>query len=186
MTAVYLFSLILGAGFLLLSLLGGEGTDVDVDFDMDMDADVGGGDTAAFKIFSFRGLVYGAFGFGATGFIAELTGAGTSVTLAAAIVGGIASGAMITGLFNWLGRTESGGLPGERSLEGRTGRVMLPIAPTSAGSISVERGGRQFTLRALPHPTAEGDPESWTEVMIIEVRDGVARVTPAADLDLVD
>lgn len=185
MTGLYLFSMVLGAGFLLLSLLGGDGMDVDMDVDMDLDMDApgtldggGGGAETAFKILSFRGIVYALFGFGATGFLANMLGVASIPTLIAAILGGLASGAMITTIFNWLYRTESGQLPGEASFQGRMGRVTLPIRAHTPGSIAVERGGRIVTLRALPHSTAEGDPEQWDEVMVVELEDGVARVTP--------
>jgi len=185
MTSLYLFSMVLGAGFLLLSLLGGDGMDVDVDVDFDLDMDAPGtidgssGADTAFKILSFRGVVYALFGFGAVGFLSDILGVAALPTLIAAIFGGLASGALITTIFNWLYRTESGQLPGEASFAGRTGRVTLPIRGHTPGSISVERGGRMISLRALPHSTAEGEPEEWEEVMIVELENGVARVTPS-------
>lgn len=185
MVELYLFSLIVGAGLLLVSLFGGD-AEVEADFDLDLDA--GGGadaidsgvdsDVAAFKVLSIRGLIYAAFGFGAGGFLAEVLGAGTVPSLATAIAGGVISGTMVTAVFEYLRRTNSGELPGEASLRGRTGRVTVAIGATSPGRIVVERGGREVTLRALPHSTAEGEPEGWSSVLIVEVEDGVARVTP--------
>jgi hypothetical protein len=185
MTGLYLFSLILGAGLLLVSLFGGD-AEVEADFDLDLDA--GGGldavdagvetDVAAFKVLSIRGLIYAAFGFGAGGFLAEMIGAGTIPSLATAVAGGVLSGTVVTAVFEYLRRTNSGDLPGEASLRGRSGRVTLPIGVASPGRIVVERGGREVTLRALPHSTADGDPETWSRVLIVEVENGVARVTP--------
>jgi hypothetical protein len=33
-------------------------------------------------------------------------------------------------------------------------------------------------LRALPHPTADGDPSEWKSVVVVDMEKGVARVTP--------
>ena len=83
MAAVYLFSLILGGGLLVLSLLGGESSDVDFG-ELELDglgdvgdaADLGGAADAAdahgaaSKIFSLRSLIYALFGSGLGGELA--------------------------------------------------------------------------------------------------------------------
>jgi len=44
--------------------------------------------------------------------------------------------------------------------------------------VVVERGGRRVKLRALPHPSGKGDPSSWTQVFVVEMENGVAKVAP--------
>lgn len=196
MMAVYLFSLIVGGGLLLLSLLGGEGGDLEVDGALELDglgdaADVGGaGDapdaSAASKIFSLRGLIYALFGFGGTGVALTGLGIGGSSTLVSAIVTGILSGAMVSIVFGYLRRTDSGAKVGDEALEGLTGHVVLPMDAESPGAVVVIRGERRLRLRALPHSTVEGDPSAWKRVLVVEVQDGVARVTPLEEDRLLD
>jgi hypothetical protein len=212
MAALYLFSLILGGGFLLLSLLGGE-SDGDVDFDggldlgdagdleldgfagdtleitgeaMEATGDLGDhGQSAASRIFSIRTVVYALFGFGATGTVLTQLGVGMLTSLAFAVIGGLASGMLVSMVFHFLVRTDSGAHPGDASLLGLTGEVTLPLAEGRPGLVAVERGDRRLTLRALPHSSAQGNPEDWTHVIVVEIERGMARVAPlkAEELD---
>lgn len=195
MLSAYLFSLVLGGGFLLLSLLSGEGgegdIDVDVDFDVDVDVDLGmdagdvdvgdidgSSDVAAGKIFSFRGLIYALFGFGATGTVLTQLGFSFLPTLLAAIVGGVLSSALVTSVFNYLRRTDSGAHLSDATFIGAPGRVVLPLTEGAPGAVVVERAGREVRLRALPHDTGEGNPAEWKRIMVVEVDAGVAHVVP--------
>ncbi|MEK9502279.1 hypothetical protein [Gaopeijia maritima] len=193
MLALYLFSLIIGGGFLLLSVLGGGGEgDIDVDGGLDLDlgldgdaldgaADLDGGpDDAASRIFSIRTVVYALFGFGATGTVLTQLGVGLITTLAFSVAGGIASGLLVSLVFHFLVKTESGEHQGDSSLVGLDGVVTLPIDEVRPGTVMVERGGRRFALRALPHSTTEGDPAAWSRVIVVDMEGGVARVAPLA------
>lgn len=190
MLAIYLFCLVLGGGFLLVSLLGaGDGGELDMDVDVDVDVDVDAGgdtDTAAAKIFSFRTLVYALFGFGATGSALTALGYGSLFTAGLAVVGGLLSGALVGALFNYLGRTSSGAAPSDADLIGLTGRVTLPLSRDVPGTVVVEQGGRRISLRALPHGSEGDDPESWVAVVVVEVDKGLVRVSPltASETDL--
>lgn len=197
MLALYLFSLIFGGGLLLLSLLGGEGGEGELDLELDTGdleveglADAGevdGGGEAAAKIFSLRSLIYALFGFGATGSLLTWLGVGTLPTAVTAVLGGLLSGALVSLVFGYLHRTDSGALPGDADLVGLPGRVVLPLGPgTSHGAVVVERGGRWIRLRALPHSTADGNPEAWGRVVVVEVEGGVAQVAPLEDDGLLD
>jgi hypothetical protein len=212
MLAVYLFCLVLGGGFLLVSLLGGGG-DADVDLDASVDLgglDAGGGlesgadvhgfdigagdahagavhhDAAASRIFSLRTLVYAMFGFGATGATLTALSVGTLVAFVFALVGGTGAGILVASLFRWLATTASGDAPRDAGLVGLTGTVTLPLSPSVPGNVVVERGGRRVTLRALPQPGLPGDPQTWRSVVVVDIERGVARVAPLApgELDL--
>jgi hypothetical protein len=226
--ALYVFSLVLGGGFLALSVFGdlfGGHSDVDMDADlggfdghleldaggldldaggMDMDAagfdmDAGGVEMdvghlevdashaelsadaghLATKILSIRTAFYSLFGFGAVGTL--LTFAWTQnpfLTAAFAIVGGLASGAVINSVFGFVRRSESGAILGEGSYAGVQGRVIIPIRAEVPGRVVVERAGRGVKLRALPHPSGQGDPSTWTRVFVVEMDKGVAWVAP--------
>jgi hypothetical protein len=212
MSALYIFTLVLGGGFLLLSVLGGE-SDGDVEFDggldlgdagdleldglagdaleitgeaMEATGDLGDhGQGAASRVFSIRTVVYALFGFGATGTILTQLGVGMLTSLTFAVLGGLASGALVSMVFHFLVRTDSGAHPGDESLLGLTGAVTLPLAEGRPGLVAVERGDRRLSLRALPHSSARGNPEEWTQVIVVEIERGIARVAPleAEELD---
>jgi hypothetical protein len=222
MVALYVFSLVLGGGFLAMSVfgdlfgghgdvdLGADGVPVDVggleldsggvDLDssgldlhagsMDMDAghlevdaahaelDAEAGHLAT-KILSIRTLFYSLFGFGAVGSLLTFVWTGSPfLTAAFAILGGLSSGAVINTAFGYVRKSESGVLRAEGTYTGLQGRVTLPIRPQAPGKVVVERGGRRVELRALPHPSGEGDPGEWKNVFIVEMERGVARVAP--------
>lgn len=197
MAALYLFSLILGGGLLVLSLLGGEGGDVDVG-ELELDglgdagdaADLGSAsdaaDGSASKIFSLRSLIYALFGFGGTGTLLTALGMAGPATLAAALVTGLVLGALVSLVFGYLHRTESGAKLGDDALLGLTGHVVLPMSEGSPGAIIVLRGDRRIRLRALPHGTADGDPSAWDRILVVDVDGGVARVTPLEEDRLLD
>lgn len=208
MLSVYIFSLVLGGSFLLVSVLG-DVFDADVDVDSDFDADVAldagdatdaleAGDaadavdtvdaadagevahgTAAAKIFSIRGLIYALFGFGAVGSIVTwLGGTGFIATLVSAMIGGLLTGGMVTMLFNWLKSSSASNRHSDRGFVGLQGTITLPVGEESVGTVMVERGGRRIALRALPWTAADGDPVGWRNVVVMEMDKGVALVAP--------
>lgn len=177
MMALYLFALILGGGFLLLSLAGGGDADMEVE-GLDGAADAGADGDAASRIFSLRSLVYALFGFGATGTILAALGMGTLTTLPFSILGGMGAALVVSLAFRFLRRTDSGEQAGDASLQGLAGVITLPLGTGSPGAVAVERGGRRITLRALPHPASGGEPGSWSRVVVVEMDRGVALVSP--------
>ena len=121
MYAAYIFSVVLGGGLLLLSLLGdllGSDAielefDADVDMDVDLDVDLDAEsdlDPAASKIFSLRVLTYTLFGFGAVGWLLSRSGFPPAApsTITYAVIGGLVSGTLVARAFGYLRRTETG------------------------------------------------------------------------------
>lgn len=184
MMALYLFALVLGGGFLLLSVLGGGDADMDTDLHVEVEgldgsADAGAhGDHAASRVFSLRTAVYALFGFGATGTALAALGLGTGTSLPFSLLGGLGSALVVALAFRFLDRTDSGAQDEDASLSGLPGVVTLPLGTGSPGTVAVERGGRRITLRALPHPASTGEPRSWTRVVVVEMDRGVALVSP--------
>jgi len=191
MLAAYVFSLVLGGGFLLVSVLGdalgGDSIELDVDAhvdgDFDAHVDVDGDATHASKLFSFRTVVYALFGFGAVGSIMSWLQLGSPLsTFLFALVGGTASGAVVNVAFRYLYATDTGAHPGDQSLVGLSGRVTLPLTERVPGTIAVERGARRLALRAIPHESsAGGDISSWTNVVVVEMDKGIAKVAPVGN-----
>lgn len=185
MFPLYLFSLVLGGGFLAASLLGGVvGGHLDSDLASGhelypaLEAD----HEAAARIFSVRALVYGLFGFGAVGAVLTMLRGGPVLTAVAAVAAGVLSAGTAVALFRWIRSGEQPDREGDASWVGLPGRVTLPIRAGSPGTIAVIRGERRVALRALPHGSPGGDPEDWSTVVIVDMEGGVARVAPTEDL----
>ncbi|HZD04509.1 MAG TPA: hypothetical protein VE173_06315 [Longimicrobiales bacterium] len=150
-----------------------------------VDVDAGHADVAAHagqatKILSIRTLIYALFGFGAVGTMLSFLGPGGFLsTFAFAVVGGLLSGAVVTSTFNWLKRTDTGAQISDTAYVGLSGTVTLPMALGSPGAVTVERGQRRISLRALPHESSAGsDPSTWRSVVVVDMERGVARVAP--------
>lgn len=190
MLTAYVFCLLVGGGFLALSVFGDflDGMDIDVDVDIDGELDAGGGADVA-KLLSLRTVVYALFGFGATGSLLHWLWAGASqgLTLAFAGVTGLASGALISTVFRYLRRTGSGTALGEQSFVGLTGEVSMEIAPGDAGTVKVVRGERRYSVRARMEATGAEEEAlpPGRPVVVVDMADGVATVVPV-EMDLIE
>lgn len=188
MTALYWFAVIVGAGLLLLSLAGdifGDffGGDVDVDHDVDIDGDSAHphhGDTQGFRILSTRNLTYFLFGFGTVGILLGwLTGGERPIaTAVAATTLGIVAATIAAVAFGYVGKTESGTLLDDRGWVGLVGEVVIPLSSDGTGKILVVRGGRHHELLAQPFERDPADPASWRSVMVLEMKNAIALVSP--------
>ena len=191
MLSLYAFCLVLGGGFLAVSLFGDafdtDFGDVDTDLDADLASDLGGDletDAGGWaRILSIRSLIYAVFGFGAVGTGLHIIWGGEQpgVTAAFAGIGGVASGALISVLFSFVKRTESGDRPSEDRYSGLLGVVSLPITDEGGGQIVVTQSDRTFRLPARIHSSVSDRSGSseWSEVMVIAMEKGVAFVAPA-------
>ena len=183
MLTLYVFSLVLSGGLLGVSVfsdfLDVDVADVDVDADLDVETSMDT-DTAALKILSVRGLLYLLFGFGMVGTILSLLWGGdrTALTAASAVIGGVATGGMATALFNWLKRSDTGDRLTEGTFVGLAGRMSVPFGDQLLGQVRVERGDRMHELAARPFDPDAPNPGAWTQVVIVEMKDGKALVVP--------
>lgn len=180
MSFLFWLALSIGGGFFLLSLFG----DVFGIHDHGAEAfhsDVGThGDTEWGRVFSLRNATYFLFAFGAVGVLLDVFWGPDKQLLALvfAVATGVLAWTLSHAAFRYLKRTESGTLPGDRLLVGRIGEVSLPIRKGSTGKILVNNAGHTQELLARPLDEDDADPESWRSVIVVEVRDGVALVTP--------
>ena len=129
----------------------------------------------AFKILSLRTFVYALFGFGMVGTLLSRVWGGENALLTGVFagVGGAMTGVLASAVFGLLKRSDSGERLNEQSFVGLIGKVTLPIGEERAGQVSVFRGDRRYTLRALPHGSPEAsDPEDWGDVVVVEM-DGI-------------
>ena len=185
MFTIYIFCLLVGGGFLALSVFGDflDGMDIDVDVDVELDA---GGAADVARLLSLRTVVYALFGFGATGAILHWF-TGPAVTAAIAGVTGLASGAFIGAAFRYIRRSGAGTALGERSLAGLTGEVTMEIAPDGAGTIKVSRGERRYSVRARLDSTCPDDLplRAGQSVVVVRMTEGIADVAPV-DMKLLE
>ncbi|WP_419940032.1 hypothetical protein [Candidatus Palauibacter sp.] len=185
MFTIYVFCLLVGGGFLALSVFGDflDGMDIDVDVDAELDAG-GGADVA--RLLSLRTIVYALFGFGATGSILHWF-TGPAVTGVVAGITGLASGAFISAAFRYIKRSGAGTALGEQSLAGLTGEVTMEIAPDGAGTVKVSRGQRRYSVRARLDSTCPDDLplRAGQSVVVVRMTDGIANVVPV-DMKLLE
>jgi hypothetical protein len=186
MLPTYLFCLILGGGFLAVSLFG-DAFDTDIgdvdadiggDIDLDGHADAGG----LFRLFSIRSIIYAVFGFGAVGTSLHLLRGGEQPvdTAVYSAIGAFLSGLLISVLFGFVKRSETGARVSDKAFTGLIGDVSIPIRLETGGLITVTQAERTVKLPAKVHPSVDGpSPEDWTQVMVIEMDAGVALVAPA-------
>ena len=184
MTALYWFALVVGVGMYLFSVFADTtGAHGDVDGHVHVDGDHHSG-LDSYKLLSLRNATYFLFAFGVTGVALTWMWGGTRGILTAMLALGIgAIGAGIsTAVFGWLRKSESGDMPGDRAWLGATAQVLLPLSAGGTGKILVSRGGRAQELLARPFDHDASSPETWSSVLVLEIRDGIALVAPNSEL----
>lgn len=181
MTFLYWLSLALGGGLFLVSLLG-EFFDAHGHFHSDKFG-VDHGDTLWGKLVSLRTATYFLFAFGAVGVgLSQVWHSERDIVtaLAAAATGVIA--AVISALiFQYLSQSESGERATDTALVGKVGRITLPLTAGGMGKVEVSRANGSQELLARPLDENEADAESWSSVLIVDVRDGIAYVAPYSE-----
>lgn len=183
MMTLYLFSALLGGGLLLFSMFGG---DSDAGGELDIEAGDGGGD--ALRWLSLRTATYFLFVFGGVGAALSATWHGVTAPLVAVIaaVSGAGVAALVSALFRYLRRTDSGDRGGDERLIGLSGRLTVPFGESGTGKVLLLTASRSLELMARPFDAASGDPAFWTTVIVVEMDHGTALVAPLEDAALAD
>src|SRR5690606_40495495 len=117
-------------------------------------ADTGHG-VGALRIFTFRNLTYVLMGSGVAGVMLGWAGAGRSpgLTAAIAVTTGLLCAATRTLVCHALRKATAGGTPGDPSIVGLVGDVVLPLT-NGKGKILVRRAGREVEPPTPPPPGA--------------------------------
>ncbi|HPD29044.1 MAG TPA: hypothetical protein PLL20_03550 [Phycisphaerae bacterium] len=203
MAAIYIVSLILGGGMLIVSsILGGHAsTDVQVDggFDFsgdvhtdlpgDMHVDPSGGAEGAFDAaghghdwlsltswFSISFVVYFLAVFGLVGTsLTYLSNVQPHGVAALAVLTGLLAGQGVHHLLRFLRRTSGNSAPGIAEYVNRSACVTLGINGHSKGEVSVSvRGGMRFIPAVARQPNARF--EKGDRVVIVALNDATAEV----------
>ena len=169
MTGLYLFAVALGVPLVLWFLLAG--------------GDDGGGQDDGFAGVMFRWLplssvAFVVAAFGVCGLALGATDASGGTTFVVAATAGVLAGVLNSTLFNWLRRSESTIEVTDERLAGAIGRVVVPVAPGRRGRITVTVGDQQIHLTALAVPDAPAELGVGAPVLVVQVRDGIASVSP--------
>ena len=77
-------------------------------------------------------------------------------------------------------------MPGDRAWLGATAEVLLPLSTSGTGKIFMSRSGRSQEMLARPFDSDAANPERWSHVVVLEIRDGIALVAPNEELTLDD
>jgi len=183
-------------GVLILSSIvmgGGDGDaefDKDVSFDKDLslDKDVdlsiegiegGSADFDSMGWLPFLSLRFWTFFtglFGLNGIIMTTLGSGETTTLIASGVMSLGLSYPIAYLFQYLKRNELTSNTQTHTYEQEIGTALLPMKAHGNGKVRVSMGGELVDLIAQ-NPTSE-TIEQGQEVLIVQVEDGVAMVSP--------
>ncbi len=189
MFTVFLFSAVIG--WILVAVFLFSSADFDVDVGMDADIDLDGGVDASSSglellgaIFSFRSLVFFAAFFGLTGILLTWLNTSTVVAILIAIAIGVFAAFINMRLMKYLKDTSVSSQLKDTKIEGNAAKVVIPIAAGKRGKVSVDVDGQRLYLVAAPYSEKqEHDYSVGDTVVIVEVKDGSALVTPMDQLD---
>ena len=167
MTGLYLFAAAAGLPLVVWFLLSGDENGPD-------DGMAG----VMFRLLPLSSIAFVLAAFGVCGLALGAAGTGAGTTFAAAAAAGIVAGTLNSTLFAYLRRSESGTEVDDDQLAGKIARVVVPVSGDRRGRISVTVGGQQIHLSALAAPDGPTELGVGDSVLVVEVRRGIASVTP--------
>jgi membrane protein implicated in regulation of membrane protease activity len=166
-TGLYLFAAAAGVPLVVWFLLSGE--------DSGSDDGIAG---VMFRALPLSTMAFVLAAFGVCGLALGAADAGEGTRFAAAAGAGVVGGVLNSTAFAYLRRSESTTEVDDDQLAGKIARVVVPVSGERRGRISVTVGGQQIHLSALAAPNGPAELGVGDSVLIIEVRKGVASVTP--------
>jgi membrane protein implicated in regulation of membrane protease activity len=182
MIALYVMSLIIGGGLLLLSLVtGGETGELDVEGGGLEGTEVGEGSSgSALPLASMFFWTFFLAFFGLTGVLLSTLahGVGTLLTVLLAVGMGIGAGLIASRVLRGLGRAEVDSSVRPADMVGRLGRVVVPVGRDQPGKVRVELKGRTVELLAYGDETVPLAPSQRVYVHDV-LKDGSVRVVSA-------
>lgn len=196
MLPIYLVALGLGGVLILANIaLGGHSGDADhevdgghelggeADHDASHDAGHeaeehahGEGGASWMHLLSLRFWTFALAAFGLNGLTLTLLSVDAVVAGIASAVVGLGVGLGVTALFRSLQRDQVSSPTTLRGLEGADALVLLPLSTGDEGKVRVEVGGQDVDLPA--RTLDPGRIERGARAMVVEIKDGVAVVTP--------
>ena len=179
MGLVYLVALALGGGFLAVQvfLSGHDQTDLHDLSGEGAGAGHGASDHSGGWL-SPRFFTFAAFAFGFAGCLLHFLGlASPPLALGLSAAAGLGAGFLASGVFRALRRQDVSSSASLDEASGQLARVLLPCGPDQQGKVRVTLKGQNVDLIA----TADGPVEPGTEVVVLDVKNDVARVVRAPE-----
>lgn len=180
MLSIYVVLSIVGGGLLLLSMVSGGheagGHELShADHDTDAAASIIG------VVASLRFWTYFCAFFGVAGLLLTLlAGLGPGLALGLSAFMGLSAGVLIATFTRALNRSQSTSTVGQAELAGRSGEVLVEIAPGQAGKVRLDLGGELLDLVAVADATLR--LPAGTRVVVLSFEGERALVTPEAAL----
>jgi membrane protein implicated in regulation of membrane protease activity len=175
MLALYLATLLLGTGALVLQLAVGHDSDAAGAHDLAHDA--GGHDIAPWSVVaSLRFWSFALFSFGAVGAALRVFGlAGVGATAAIASVAGVASGFFAVTVIRRMVQKTSSSHATAGDVLGKVGRVVVPVEAGARGKVRVlVKGSYVDYVASATERLAEGE-----DVVVCEIEEGEVTVSRA-------
>ncbi len=171
MWLAYVLALVVGGGLLFMQAVSGGHHAVE------------GGDApdvqhhgAGPGVLSLRSAIYGLFTFGFVGGALHIPGLATPrAALLLAALSGLAATVAAGLTFSRLGSADASGAASLLEAKGRHARVLLACTADRPGKIRLDLGGQQVDMQAT---STGGIIPAGAEVVVVEVREDVARVAP--------
>lgn len=190
---IYLISLIVGGGLLVISTFLGGDADADADIDPGVDGDVDGdvpGDHAGIMSlsnwFSMRFCVYFAAAFGLVGTtLVSITNLLPAVVLTCAVLGGLVVGQGAHQVMRSLARTSGNSQVRREDYVDKPGRVTIAIAPPGRGEVAIQVKGRE---RFIPATAQRGDDrfDVGSKVVVVGFNNGTVEVVSEKEHEFVN
>lgn len=181
LTTLYWICLIVGGGLLLISsVAGGDadvGLDVDVDVDIDVDVDANAAHASALASwFSIQFVVFFMAVFGMIGVVmTQLSTTSGSVTLAAALAGGLIVGQGVQQLMRQLRKRSGDSTPQPDDYVNKLGRVTIAVEPQKKGEIVMRVGRAERYIPAVSKRDGQSF-RSGQQVGVVGYTEGVVEI----------
>ncbi len=171
---------ILGHDVDLGSLFDLPGHDVDVHAGHEAMVGHDGHEVGGLSMLAISGFTaaFGAFGLAT----ATLLDAPPLLSLLAAVIGGVIVGGLAQILFIQVLSPSTSSNIQLSAIKGASARVTVPISARGIGQIAIILSGQRITLSA--RSSAEVEIPRGASVLVDSVRDGIAYVSPEADIEI--
>jgi hypothetical protein len=195
MLEYYLGSLAFGGVLIAASLIFGQGDlDADVDVDVDVDAEVElQTDIEPFELddpadvivsrwnpfFSMRFWTFALTSFGLSGSLLSFLDIPSVVTAVLASAMGLGLGLGAAWMFRALSRSQVSAKTNLNQIRGVHATVLLPVRTGATGKVRLQVDGQQIDL--LARTKLSDSIELNSPVLVVNVVDGIANITPLPD-----
>ena len=169
MIAIYLLAAIVGLPLVAYAVFSGDGDGGD-----GMDLEDGG----VVAYLSLGTVAFFSGFFGLTGLATTLVGTGAGLAFVLSMIVGLTAAVTQRGLLTYVKKTSTSSHLSDSEFSGRAASVVIPIEAGKRGRIALQVGQRRQYLTAELTAGDETSADIGSSVVIVEIDNGVALVTP--------